>query len=578
MGFITPGVAHVSAKKRKGRHNRPFNTFIYPNENRKFASHYPKNLCFRHITNIKAHWEKKIMGFVRVKNFNFSLLSDIRYEVEKYIKSACRIESLLNITDMCPVTKEDATVLRNEVCKLEYSHLLYLKNTKKPVVLESSFDKHFNLIKGGCILLNKNKYKKKHHNKSISDFKAEAKLEIESAKTFTIPVKIEPVTIKDLPDDLLVKIFAESNNISNIMVSCKYFHNFILNHTPFISHQYILSRYTYKFKLNIESSNKMFEEVNDETHNLNAHTTKISQLKIEEEENENEMLNLSNLIKSDFKEKYNGDYVVTRYRNIDTLTVISTNAFMTPSMSYQIYKSLSVDHMITPSVLPDLIEKLEKEKNKLRNSEDELLSHEKGNCLRVRKNDLKSFWNEFPINVPYLDPKDPENIEYVKKNAYLDKLRIILDIMVMKTRFNVDIEIFLIFLISLINKVEENLIDEDVISLVPSSLIKKYLIFNLRQKLLSEDSEANANLEQLNDEEMWSKIKFKNPILFILLKNITNEELENLLCSPFIGKHLENDRMFWMTLKNRHETDLIEELIAIDHISPTPSILNLLVQ
>lgn len=559
MGFITPGIHYVFDKKRKGRNNKFYNNNIHANESRDFIRRYPNNLYLRELSDIRRLYieikDDLRRGDKKFKNG----LSLLRSKLEKYILLLHELENLLNVKNTFPLSKIQAIELLKKIIKIQGRTILenIQTNIQNPL-LEASLDKQFNLIDGGCILFNKflNKeltidlkkpqfYSINNENRKIF-YKNE-----EDVQNNILSHMFERKTIKiiDLPDEILVKILSLSNNISNISLSCKFFNNFVLQHMEFISFEFIISKYVHKYKLKFNSQPN---NMTDENHHLNSLTLKLS-------DNENNLRFRIN----DFKEDIYGNFSLTRYKDPDYLTVISSHAFETPYMTYQIYQSLNIDHVMPPSAWLDLEEKYNLELNKL----DEDL-----NVKKINKEQFKDFWNEYTIKVPYLDESNPGNINYIKNGAYVDKLRIIIDLMISKTRFSNSIEDLFYFLVSLINAIEHDKIVESSESIIPINLLKSYGIFYRKQQILESQNVINEILE--NDNKIWESISFSNPLFYILLKHSADEEIEDFLCPLFYGTHLKENSNFWMTLKNKREIELIEELINENDTSPSTYILN----
>lgn len=559
MGFITPGIHYVFDKKRKGRNNKFYNNNIHANESHDFIRRYPKNLYLREISDIRRLYTE-IKDDLRRGDKKFKNgLSLLRSKIEKYILLLHELENLLNVKTEFPLSKNKAIELLKKIINIQGRMILEnIQSNITSLPLEASLDKQFNLIDGGCILFNKflnneltvDLRKNKFYSINKENQKVFYRSEADVQKNILSHMfKGKEIKIIDLPDEILVKILSLSNNISNISLSCKFFNKFVLQHMEFISYEFIISKYVHKYKLKFSSQPN---NMTDENHHQNSLTIKLS-------DNEN---NLKFKI-NDFKEDIHGKFSLTRYKDPDFLNVISSHAFETPYMTYQIYQSLNIDHVMPPSAWLDLEERYNSELNELK---------EEVNTKKIDKEKFKEFWNEYTIKVPYLDENNPSNINYIKNGAYVDKLRIIIDLMISKTRFSNNIEDLFYFLVSLVIGIEHDKIVESSESILPINLLKSYAIFYRKQQILESQNVIEGILD--DDNKIWESISFSNPLFYILLKQSADEEIEEFLCPLFYGTHLKENSNFWMTLKNKREIELIEELINEKDTSPSTYILN----
>ncbi|GAV27176.1 hypothetical protein PMKS-000639 [Pichia membranifaciens] len=442
--------------------------------------------------------------------------------------------------------------------------------------LEATFNKQLNLIDGGCILFNKylNKQltielKNPDYYKNIyeSDYTKPGFFKTEEDVQSSILSEMlnsEKIKLVDLPGEILVKILSASNNINNIALTSKFFYKFVLTHKEFISYEFIVNKYVHRYKLNLNSNSGSVLQMSDEHHHSNSHRLKVSEIESLQVEKDSYLGGL------DFREDVYNNYSLIRYRDPDTLTILSSHAFETPYLTYQIYKSLGVDHVIPPSAWPDLEEKYNDEIAKLNNSTCG------DDSRKVDKKEFSKLWNELPIDCPYLDVSNPNDIEYLKSEAYVDKLRILVDLMISRTRFKNSIEDLFHLIVSLVVKIEENVVNGQEHSILPPQLLKNYAAYYMREQLTECDPSAVDDENAVSNEDLWDRLHFKNLQFYILLKSSANEELENLLCPLFYGDHLKEDANFWMGLKSRNEIELIEELINEQGTSPSTYILNML--
>lgn len=580
MGFITPGVNYVFNKKRIGKNNKATNNSIHPNENRDFNKRYPHHLHMRDISDVHMLYQK-ILSILTNKDAKFKdNLSLLRSNIERYVILVHELEITVKIKNVFPLPKEEAMNLLKTIIKIQGRQLLHgvqknMSSYETPP-LEATFNKQLNLIDGGCILFNKylNKQltielKNPDYYKNIYDndytrpdfFKTEEDVQ---NSILSDMLNSERIKLVDLPGEILVKILSASNNIDNIALTCKFFQRFVLTHKQFISYEFIVNKYVHRYKLGLDSNSGYTLPISDEHHHSNSHRLKVSEIESLKVQNDNY------LGSSDFREDVNGNYSLTRYRDPDTLTVLSSHAFETPYLTYQIYKSLGVDHVIPPSAWPDLQEKYNDELAKL--SDDTC-----GDVSRkVEKKEFIKLWNELPIDCPYLDVNNPEDIEYLKSEAYVDKLRVIVDLMISKTRFKNNIEDLFHLIVSLVVKIEENVVNGVEHSIIPPQLLKNYAAYYMLEQLIESDPSTMEDGDEVSNENLWGRLHFKSPSFYILLKSSANEELEDLLCPLFFGDHLKEDTNFWMGLKVRNEIELIEELINDQGTSPSTYILNML--
>ncbi|KAG0684518.1 hypothetical protein C6P40_002698 [Pichia californica] len=564
MGFITPGVHYVFDKKRIGRQSKAYNNTVYANENKNFINRYPNNLRLRDLSDIKTLYYEITLAFMHAdRDFMFTL-NLIRSKLQRYLRLLDKVEHLIKIKEKT-MTKEEALRLLATITLIQGRQVeMECETHLDQPPLQATLTKHLELFDGGCILLNKY-----YNNQLTVDFENYDNYEMEYSEQIPYIKKEEEeedekklnlfeqkeYKITDLGDDVLVKILSMSNNVTNISLSCKFFYHFVLQHKEFISYEMVISLYVrrYKLKFDLQQPSNM----TDEHHHLNSHTLKVSSIFNTD----------NNPMNSDFNEDSTGNYILTRYRDPDVLTVISSSVFSTSYMTYQIYKSLQVDHVIPSDAWPDLKERYENELNSVSDSG------------RLSKGVFKQFWNEYPIPVPYLDPENPSNINYFESATYVDKLRIVIDLMISKTRFSNNIEDLFYFIVSLLVVLEYNKYVDDSTCIVPTGLLKNYAIYYMRQNELETENrleDDDGNTIQTNDEELWSKIKFKNPLFYILLKRSASDELEEFLCPLFYGDHLKENNNFWVTLKDKNEGELIEEMINVHNTSPSMYIMNIL--
>ena len=580
MGFITPGVNYVFNKKRIGKNNKATNNSIHPNENRDFNKRYPHHLHMRDISDVHMLYQK-ILSILTNRDAKFKdNLSLLRSNLERYVLLVHELEISVKIENVFPLPKQEAIDLLKTIIKVQGRQLLQgvqknMSSYETPP-LEATFNKQLNLIDGGCILFNKylNKqltielknpdyYKNIYESDHIKPgfFKTEEDVQ---NSILSEMLNSEKIKLIDLPGEILVKILSASNNINNITLTSKFFHKFVLTHKEFISYEFIVNKYVHRYKLNLNSNFGSILQMSDEHHHSNSHRLKVSEIESLQVQNDSYPGGL------DFREDVHGNYSLTRYRDPDTLTVLSSHAFETPYLTYQIYKSLGVDHVIPPSAWPDLEEKYNDEISKLNDSTNG------DDSRKVDKKEFSKLWNELPLDCPYLDVNNPNDIEYLKSEAYVDKLRILVDLMISRTRFKNSIEDLFHLIVSLLVKIEENVVNGLEHSIIPPQLLKNYAAYYMRERLIECDSSAMEDENGVNNEDLWDRLHFKNPQFYILLKSSANEELENLLCPLFYGDHLKEDANFWMGLKSRNEVELIEEMINEQGTSPSTYILNML--
>lgn len=581
MGFITPGINYVFNKKRIGKNNKACNNSIYVNENRDFNKRFPYHLHMGDISNVNTLYGKIMHTLGNRDNKFKNNLSLLRSYIERYILLIHDLEISINIKNVFPLEKQDAIALLKTITKIQGRELLQrvqqsISSYEAPP-LEATFDQQLNLINGGCILFNKylNKQltielKSSDHFKNIyeSEYVRSVSVKTEGEAQNNILTQLlnsEKIKLINLPDEILVKILSASNNINNISLACKFFHKFVLTHKEFISYEFIVTKFVHRYKLNFEYQVDSGLQMSDEHHHSNSHRLRVSD--IERSQIQNEVYSGS----LDFRQDIQGEYSLTRYRDPDLLTVISSHAFETPYLTYQIYKSLGIDHVIPPSAWPDLEEKYNDELAKFTDENVENAPK------KIDKKQFSKFWNELPIDAPYFDVINPNDIDCLKSEACVDKLRILIDLIVSKTRFRNSLEDLFFLIVSLVVKIEENAVNDVEHSIIPPQLLKNYAIFYMRELMIERDpsymqEEENEEIKQ----NLWADVQFKNPNFYILLKSSANEELENLLCSPFYGDHLKDDTNFWMGLKSRNEIELIEELINERNTAPSTYILNML--
>ncbi|AWU73448.1 uncharacterized protein C5L36_0A00600 [Pichia kudriavzevii] len=595
MGFLVPGVRFIHDKKRKGRQNKPCSNLVYTNENKIFNRRYPNELFLQHTDKLARIYR----GFIRMskstRNVNgivkFKNLEYFRRRLEEYIILVQELENFSHEKFRLPIPKSDAIDLLRKIITMQGMDLLErvnenMKNHKVPP-LEARLSRNLELIEGGCILFNKflshgltvEIKKKESITPVLSDqVQKSKKIQELNKRQFTNKRQDPKVNLFDellysqrkiteLPDEILVKIISYSNNVNNISMVSKFFHNFIMSHLEFISFEVIANKYTHRYKLTKDTDGGD-PYSNDEHHLLNSHNIKVHEAEYSEMETRA-------LISSDFKRDVNGNFILTRYKDKNNLIVLSSGVFDTPFLTYQIYKSLKVDHVIPVSAWQDLQERYNTELSKLAKPTD-----------RISKMAFQQFWNETAINMPYMNQFNPGSLEMIKNGTYVDKLRIILDLMVSKTRFTNDLEDILFFITSLIVQVESDQVDDAMDScIVPFDILKQYSIYHLRQnrsETEGEDQRQEANevgndnnANRRSDDEYWNELTLKNPYFYAYLKNTANEELEYEFCRVFYRSGIENNVQFWTGLKNMGEMDLIEELIE-RNIAPSPFILTLL--
>lgn len=569
MGFITPGINYVYNRKRVGRNNKSMNIFVHPNENRDFNERYPNNLQYRKIHDARKMC-RKIFEFIQLVGTGRSeLVNPLRYKIERYIILVNDVENSANLKDIFPIRKDDAIRLLKNLIKYQGKSLLEkiqeCMDTFETPPLEAVLSPQMELMEGGCILLNK--YLNRELTISIKKpYKHRKYLPIESAagegkKPFVIkledeqsesilntPIQQKKITnITELPDEILVKILSQSHNIDNITLTCKFFYDFVLTHMKFISYEFIVTKFVHRYKLRKDKYIQA-DDLTDEHYHLNSHSLKVSELELVNTEGDGN-------VEMEFHEDVSGNYSLTRYRDPDILTVLSSHAFETTYMTYSIYKLLNVDHIIPPEAWPEFKEKYDAEYSKL---------EEFGAASKIEKSEFVEFWKKHPVDVPYLDLENPRNIDNVKAESYMDKLRIVLDLMVLKTIFTCTLENLFYFITSLVINIEDG-----SKSSIPIKLLKNYALFYLRNNNENENEEG-----ELDDDQLWRTLKFKNPSFYILLKRSSSEEFEELLCPLFYGEHIQDNMGFWMGLKSQNEVELIEELINEKNISPSTYILN----
>jgi hypothetical protein len=582
MGFIIPGVKFAFDKNRRGRQSKAFTNTIYLNENKNFNRRFPNNLYMRYSNKLWTTYKNMVIIVRKIRHnvFTKSHLNLLRQNLEKYITLMHELEIFINLKSTQKLTKENAKYLLKLIIYLQGSDL-YLKSTECVSLseippLEAVLNKQFDLLEGGCILFNKFlnkqltidlKNKDYYGINTETDFSKIKKFKIEDDVKMTIlqdVLNAKNRKVTDLPDEILVKILSYSNNIKNILLTNKFFHQFVLSHKEFITYEVIATKYIHKYKLTNNTDNNdnhPLYEATDENYVLALHTPKLKkQLDSKLSQNIRELIN------SDFKQDINGNFVLTRYKDPDTLIIISSNGFETPYMTYQIYKSLNIDRVIPSSSWKDFEEIY-----------NETIS-KSGEFYKIDRTVFQDFWNELSISIPFIDKFDPGNLETLKEGTYVDKLRIIIDLMISKTRFSNKLEDILYFVVSLIVKVEENIVDDQETSVIPIDIIKNYAVFYLRQQLEEngDDDEQQQERAHKTDDQLWQEIELKNPKFYVLLKNSANEELEEEICSLFYNNNVAGNANFWLSLKQMKEEKLIEELIGDCDITPVPYILNML--
>lgn len=564
MGFINPGIRYVFDKNRKGRKNKAFNNTIYANENKNFNRRYPNNLYMRYIHKINQLYYK-IRDVIRSK---FKLIAankfnDFRQLLEKYILLVHQLEIFINVKNLYPIKKELALKMLKIIMKIQADekYILVNDNLKSGIIpqLETVFDNQFQIIEGGGILLNsffekqlliELKEQEEYGINNETDFSKKSLLKTDDARKMRSKrKKIKSIT--QLPDDILVKILTYSHNVNNMALTSHFFHSFVLSHKEFISYELIESKYVHRYKLKPTTEIDITME-NDLQHLENSHKFSL------EDGYTEEYSSLKEMILSDFKFTDNEKFISTRYRDADVLTVISSGSFETPYFTYENYKSLKIDRVIPPSSWPDMEEQYNDARNK---SGDNMID----------KAIFEDFWNELCITMPFINKSNPSSLIQIKNEDYVDKLRIILDLMVNKTRFVNKLEDIVTFLVALVVKIEESILDHEG-SILPPQMVKDYCVFYMNQlKKGGDEDDENTDIHMdESDDTIWKKIQFKNPYLYSMLKHHANEELEDLLSPRFYHENISNNYPFWLGLKRMKGDDLIEELI--NEFGTTPSL------
>ncbi|TID12953.1 hypothetical protein CANINC_005052 [Pichia inconspicua] len=424
--------------------------------------------------------------------------------------------------------------------------------------LETVLDKQLHIIEGGGVLLNlfhnnqltvELKERVEYGSNSEIDFSRKELLNHTKPKT-TKRKRIKRIT--QLPDEILVKVLTYSQNINNMALSCKFFNNFVLSHKEFISYELIESKYVHRYKLKQVADIDLIME-DDHTQYQNSHKFAI------DDGIDEGYISLREMILSDYKFTEDEKYTSARYRNTDILTVISAGAFETPYLTYENYKSLQIDRVIPSSSWPDMEEQYE----------DALSRYGE---THIEKSVFNDFWNELSVGMPYINNQNPLNLSQIKDGTYVDKFRILLDLMVNRTRFTNNLEDIIAFLVALTVKIEESIMEHEG-SILPPQILKDYCIFYMRQlKKSGDEDDSEAELDD-SDEMVWEKVQLKSPYLYVFLKHQANEELEELLCPRFYYESIADVASFWIGLKQQQGDDLIEEIINEVGISPTLNIL-----
>mgnify|MGYP004706535357 CR=1 FL=1 len=606
MGFINPGVTYIYNRKRINE-KLPIKNRIFTNYNKLYNKYYQNSNFTQQLAELNSSYEFIKERVIKKQNSEWVLDSLIE-TLKKYILISTEIYMTTGLDDITPLSREDAINMLKDLTKLNAIKLnekssKYFKNGIIPN-FEAQFNRKFEIVKGGCITLNnffdkrtfnelpnENFYKQDMYEYEDEDDyiqnieykpKMEPKMEsniepnmepsmetlqqsLYKEPEFEIP---KPKSLTDLPDDILVKIISYSHNIESISLTSSFFHKFILSHIEFISYQMMIEKFVHTYSLinknqiDEHANNTIITEINDEIHHSNSHNMKVS----DNREENNNMENIKEIIRNDFKRDINGKFHTQRYRDPDNLVIISLTAFETPFMTYAIYKSLGIDRVLTSSLWPDFEETYSKELEKLNEN----------NQPKIDKSVFKELWTELPIALPFLNPRNVIDLDYIRTGMYVDKLRIILDLLVLETKFTNELEDIFHFIVSLCVKISEDLIENNGNSIIPVEILKNYGIFYMRQEKLENDETPEED-DFDDDETLWNEISFNNPAFYSILKNKSDIQLENLLCPLFLKDHICNDLNFWEQLHYMEDDELIDEIITKYKISPSSHVLNSLV-
>ncbi len=588
MGFITPGIRHVFGSKRVTHFdNKSMNNSVHSNENKHFNQRYPRVMT-RAIKDIRGTFDSIKAKLANLKRTGKDPNIDhTRMIIERYIRLVNEVESSVGMKGVTSLPAQDAyrmlKIIINDQAKQLAKELSEAIPKGDYSLLEAQFNRDFELSKGGCILLNTFLMGRTTVDDDLDVIRKEEDLLLddeqlqsdhEHGENLVLDVPLadvmeKPKSLHNLPDEVLLNIISHSNNLLNVLATCKFFHGFVLTHKEFISYQILKRKYLLRYPLRAIQKDQIehaHSNLDDLDHHINSHKQKVEDMKPDD----HNMEFILEVIKGDFDVDMAGKFHPKRYRDPDTMVVILNTIFESRLLTYQVYKLLKSDYALSREDIRDF-ELAHKEKyDQLGNSTT---------TQRIEKSAFESFWKEHPISTPFMDMSNPANIHHILIESYVDKLRILLDLMTLETKFTDKLEDIILFIVSLVARIEED-IDNEEMSIFSVEILKNYAIFYCK---LEREKEVAGNevegtrtgaIPELNDEEIWSGIKLKNHVLYALLRNSTDKNLEDMLCPLFYHDEIADDITFWTGLQKCGEEDLIEELMTI--ITPTPRIINML--
>ncbi|VEU22557.1 DEKNAAC103665 [Brettanomyces naardenensis] len=357
-------------------------------------------------------------------------------------------------------------------------------------------------------------------------------------------------TLSSLPTEILIRIVALSQNIDSVRYTDTFFLKFVEEHEDNLFRALVDHYYVYRMNsaVSLDTSFKS-NRLTDAEHKENSLSLSIEAMQ-----------------RGASKRRYSGEYQLK-----DSIVVIDCEAFNQPYIKHRIMRRLHVDAVLTSSEIASLKEEvktsLAKLKADLENSYEETLI---GSERLVKGVLLNSYMEKSRIPFPFLDHRNPSNLDYLRAGDYADKLRIIRDIMHLNPIFEGDVESMLWFLIEINDQVQQ---DHAAASTPGEEYVGKDADNRLRlqevKQLLVRQLKKDANTTTTTPS-------FTNGDLIISILTKTSKRWIRYLLQFVSPASLEEDQYFWGRIMQSKRLDYIRSLEKYSKLSPGPQVLSVL--
>ncbi|GMG19693.1 unnamed protein product [Ambrosiozyma monospora] len=360
----------------------------------------------------------------------------------------------------------------------------------------------------------------------------------------TIADKEPTKSIVNLPAEILSHIIILSNNINGLLLTNRFFHRFVKEQRKDLEIGII--RYYYLHKFNLEPSSNVLQKLQ-----------RLSDIQLSDtEQMESELNTMLDLQVR--RRKRRSSSVVSRHRHI--LTVLDSDALLTRNFRFSMLQKLQIDLVCSSADVESIKSMNQKQLTELENQ----TMGQSTIKFRIEKEQYLKEFPQTPIKLPYMNPSNPKDAEYIIPRQYKNKLDTIKKLIEMRCVFDSHLENIISFFIYL-NRAALNSEDD-----APAVVEHQDLYLNIHEvdKLIK-----NTKAAVENGEEDASAFEVHNGHLVLTLLNHGKKKWIKYFFSKLNTQVLQNDVQFWSKVIKAQNWKYIETLKTYAQLEPAPSVL-----